>query len=72
MEAGGFDFAAADTPRECARWKAAVEKLERYGLVECPKFDGKFYKVTDNGYEVSDQAKKKWEIDIRKSPAENI
>ncbi len=72
MEAGEFDFAVADTPRECARWKAAVEKLERYGLVECPKFDGKFYRVTDNGYEVSDQAKKKWEIDIRKSPAENI
>ena len=72
VEAGGYDFSEEDTPRECARWKAAVEKLEKYGLIECPKYDGKYYRVTALGFTVADQAKEKWKIDVSKSPKDNL
>ena len=72
VEAGGFDFTASDTPRECARWKAAVEKLDRCGLVENPKYDGTVYKVTDKGYKIADQVKARWEVDISKTPTEYV
>ena len=72
VEAGGYDFAEDDTPRECARWSGAVEKLEINRLINCPKKDGKYYRVTDKGFSFSDQAKVKWNIDVNKTPPENL
>ena len=70
IETHGYDFAKADTARECARWKAAVDKLEAYHLIEDVKCDGKYYKVTSEGYRVSDILKSKWSINTDKSPYE--
>ncbi len=70
IETHGYDFAKEDTPRECARWKAAVDKLETYGLIEDIKQDGKCYRVTDEGFKTADILKKEWFIDTAKSPYE--
>ena len=72
VEAGGYDFAEDDNPRECARWKDAVKKLEKYGLIECPNYEGKIYKVTSKGFNISDQIKEEWSIDVSKSPKEYL
>ena len=72
IETKGFDFTSDDTPRVCARWKAALRNLERYGLVEDTSYDGQFYKVTQQGYEIADRAKELWNLDTSKSPEDYI
>lgn len=64
----GVEFAEKGTPRECARWKSALEKLERYHLIEAASYKRQVFKVTDQGYKVADVAKEKWGIDTTKSP----
>ena len=66
--ANGFDFAEADTPYECARWKGAVNKLEECGLIENPKLDGKVYLVTKKGFDTAKKIKEQVDIDISKNP----
>ena len=72
IETKGYDFTNEDTPRVCARWKAALRNLENYGLIEDTGFNGEFFKVTQQGYEVADRAKELWSIDTCKSPKEYI
>ena len=68
IETKGFDFTSDDTPRVCARWKAALRNLESYGLVEDTSYDGQCFKVTQQGYEIADKAKERWNIDTIESP----
>lgn len=72
IETKGFDFTSDDTPRVCARWKAALRNLESYGLVEDTNYDGQFFKVTQHGYEIADRAKELWNLDTSKSPEDYI
>lgn len=64
----GVDFTIKDTAREYARWKAAVEKLERYNLIQATNYKREVFKVTAQGYKVADAAKEQWSIDTAKSP----
>lgn len=66
--ANGFDFAEADTPYECARWKNVVNVLEEYGLIENPRLDGELYKVTKKGFDTVKKIKEQFDIDISKNP----
>lgn len=66
------EFNNQDTAREAARWKGALERLERYGLVEAASYKREVFTVTDKGYKVAEQAKEQWGIDTRQSPKEYI
>ena len=68
----GWEFNCDETAREAARWKGALEKLERYGLVEASSYKREVFIVTDRGYKVAEQAKEKWGIDTSKNPDEYI
>ena len=67
-----WSFNSKDTAREAARWKGALEKLEKYGLVEAANYKRQVFTVTDSGYQVAEQVKEKWGIDTRKNPDEYI
>ena len=66
----GFEFTTGDSARESARWKAAVEQLERLGLIEAENYERSIFTVTDQGFKVADQAEEKWSIDTGKMPDE--
>ena len=68
----GWEFNSEDTAREAARWKGALEKLERYGLVEAASYKRQVFTVTDQGYKVAELAKEKWSIDTSKNPDEYL
>ena len=68
----GWEFNCDETAREAARWKGALEKLERYGLVEASSYKREVFIVTDRGYKVAEQVKEKWGIDTSKNPDEYI
>lgn len=68
----GWEFNTEDSARESARWKGALEKLERYGLVEAASYKRQVFTVTDQGYKVAEQAKEKWGIDTSKNPDEYL
>lgn len=68
----GWEFNSRDTARETDRWKGALEKLERCGLVEAASYKQQVFTVTDSGYKVAEQEKEKWGIDTRKNPDEYI
>lgn len=67
-----WEFNSEDTAREAARWKGALEKLERYGLVEAASYKRQVFTVTDQGYKVAELAKEKWSIDTSKNPDEYL
>lgn len=64
----GWEFNSEDTAREAARWKGALEKLEKYRLVEATSYKRQVFTVTDSGYKVAEQAKEKWGIDTSNNP----
>ena len=63
-----YEFTGNDTPRECARWKGALDKLERYQLIEATGVKRQVFAVTSKGYKLSDAVKKELNIDTGKSP----
>lgn len=52
--------------------EGALEKLERYGLVEAASYKRQVFTVTDQGYKVAELAKEKWSIDTSKNPDEYL
>ena len=68
----GFEFTVEDSARESARWKAAVEQLERLGLIEAENYERTIFTVTDQGFKVADLAVEKWSIDTGKMPDEYL
>ncbi len=67
-----WEFTAEDSAKESARWKGAVEKLERYGLVEAANYKRQMFTVTNQGYKAAESAKDKWNIDTSKDPNEYL
>lgn len=63
-----YEFTENDTPRECARWKGALDKLEKYQFIEAANAKRQVFKVTTKGYKLADVAKNKLSIDTGKSP----
>jgi len=55
LSAGNRNFMPSHSPREEARWKAAVEELLNYGLIEDKGYKREIFQVTKSGYEVADQ-----------------
>ena len=41
------------SPKEAARWKAAVEELDNAGLIEPCNLEGNLFDVTKSGYDCS-------------------
>lgn len=68
ISANNWEFNSKDTAREAALWKSALEKLERYGLVEAVDYNRQIFTVTDKGYKVAEQVKEKWDIDTSQDP----
>src|SRR5262249_53493528 len=54
VQAGGREFVEGNDRRSIARWEAAVDELEREGLVEDKTGKGELYFVTKEGYRVAD------------------
>ena len=54
--AGNREFDTNDARSE-ARWKAALEELERAGLVEAVSYHREVFKVTHRGYQFMDTLK---------------
>jgi hypothetical protein len=50
---GGKNFLAGGGPREEARWKAALQELEREGFVEGVGYKGEIWRVTHLGYQAA-------------------
>jgi hypothetical protein len=55
--AGGRNFVEGDDRRSAAKWKAAVNELEREQLIEDTSHKGQCYSVTHYGYAVADSSK---------------
>jgi hypothetical protein len=53
IQSGEVNFGDG-TPRDAARWKAVVRKLNRYGLLVDNTGEGKYFEVTDAGYRLFD------------------
>jgi len=59
LQAGNRNFIdPADSPREDARWKAALDELLERRLVEALGYKGETFQVTKLGYDVGDQIEK--------------
>ena len=43
------------SPRDVARWTAAIETLDRLGLIEATSYKREIFRVTDAGYEAAEQ-----------------
>jgi hypothetical protein len=56
VQAGGKSMVEEGaTPREIARWVAAVESLEGLGLIEATNYKHEVFRVTHEGYEAAEQ-----------------
>lgn len=56
IQAGGAQLLAdAASPRDVARWMAAVESLENLGLIEATSYKREVFRVTHDGYEAAEQ-----------------
>jgi hypothetical protein len=56
IQAGNSSFIEpANSPREEARWKAALDELVSLGCVESMGYKGESFRVTKLGYEVADE-----------------
>lgn len=54
--------------QEEARWEAAIEELESFGLVEAVSYKRQIFKVTHSGFTVADDLNKEVKIDYNNSP----
>ena len=67
-----WEFNKNDTARESARWKRALENLEKYGFVEAANYKRQVFVVTELGYKIADQARLKWDVETSNDPARYI
>lgn len=66
---GGYNFIRGErNAREEARWSAAVEELEDNNLIADRGYKHEIFEVTNDGYEIADAFKDKWNIDTDNSP----
>ncbi len=54
ISTNGIGFVNMDDPRSIATWEAAVEELERAGLIEAMNLNRDGLRVTRRGYEVAE------------------
>lgn len=57
LSAGNRNFITSTSPREEARWKAAVDELLNYGFIEDTGYKRQILQVTKLGYDAADQIK---------------
>jgi hypothetical protein len=56
IQAGGKSMLPDNAkPRDIARWVAAVESLENFGLIEATSYKREVFRVTHSGYEAAEQ-----------------
>ena len=68
VSAGKWDFVDRGSTREFARWNAVVKRLEYLQLIERTGIKDQIYRVTYQGYQIADEIKDKWKIDVTQSP----
>jgi hypothetical protein len=57
ISAGRHSFDSLSSPRELAKIEAGISELERHSLIRSQNPDRSLFKMTEMGYEVSDQIK---------------
>lgn len=65
-----YEFNIDDTAKESAKWKAVIDKLEKYGLIEASNIDRNIFSVTDQGFNAVETINEKLKIDTNKNPHE--
>jgi hypothetical protein len=58
LQAGDKNFISPYSDREEARWRAALDELRGFALVEDVGYKGEIIRLTKLGYEVADQISK--------------
>ena len=62
-----------DSAKEAARWKGALEELERYGFVQAVSYKRQTFEVTREGYDAAEKLKaKKPHIDTSVDPGKYL
>ena len=54
--AGGHYMTGDDGPREAARWKSAIQELQRYNCIEDTSHKGEVFQLTNAGWDMADSA----------------
>lgn len=54
--------------REEARWEAAIDELETFGLIEAVSYKRQIFKITHQGFAVADELNKELSVDCNNSP----
>ncbi len=54
VRAGGKSLVGDDGPREAARWKAAVEELQRHRYIKDIGYKGEVFELTKAGWDMAD------------------
>lgn len=67
-----WNFVSNNSPREIARWKAAVELLQHWGLIKWVGRKDKICEVTDKGHQMAEVIILDNEIDVHNSPEEYL
>lgn len=54
--------------REEARWEAAIEELETFGLIEAVSYKRQIFKITHQGFALADELNKALSVDCNNNP----
>jgi hypothetical protein len=55
VKAGHVNMVENETAREAARWKAAIEELEGFGLIEASSYKREVFRLSHAGWEAAEQ-----------------
>lgn len=59
VNANGRNFVSSQERREEARWEAAVDELQKYGLIRATNYQNEVFEITGSGFDAADQIKTK-------------
>lgn len=57
VETNGRNFVSSQERREEARWEAAVDELQRRGLIRATNYKNEVFEITSGGFDAADQFK---------------
>ncbi|MDP2898731.1 MAG: TIR domain-containing protein [bacterium] len=68
FQAHGVNLCPDQSPRTLARWKAAIDNLAAYGILEPRGYDGDTFALTAKGYEVADALRGEGSSELENPP----
>lgn len=57
VDANGRNFVSSQERREEARWEAAVDELQKRGLIRATNYKNEVFEITSSGFDAADQIK---------------